>query len=104
MRLLTHILLLFVLAVSVIPCSSMDDCCDDEIEQSACHDDHEEESQSCTPFCVCSHCSNVGFVWENPNFYIPFQTTQTTLLATEYRSQFSSSYFHSFWQPPKLKA
>ncbi len=58
------------------------------------------EHDACTPFCVCSCC---GVVVVIANIYFdsqPIFAFKTVFLS--FNKTFTSNFFQSFWQPPKL--
>lgn len=105
LKTLAIILSLIVTMMSSLPCCLYDNCPGDKehAEQTVDHEDHEEEGGRCTPFCVCATCSvplsqisRFEHEWVTPLVV----ESKTRFLLLEQR--FSSSFFHSFWQPPKL--
>jgi hypothetical protein len=97
---------MYILALSVYPCSDKDTCVDERKEGSVVInvDDHNHTSSEmdrCTPFCFCSCCaahiqlnyfSDVSLV----------NLVHNTKLATPY---FENPLLHNskaIWQPPKL--
>lgn len=105
LKTLAIILSLIVTMMSSLPCCLYDNCPGDKehAEQTTGHEEHQEEAGRCTPFCVCATCSvplsqisRFEPVWELP-FVIE---SKTRFLILEQR--LSPSFFHSFWQPPKL--
>lgn len=102
MRIFAYILLLLILFLTFSPCRDNDSCCNDTACETS--DKQQEEQSSCTPFCVGSDCSNIGFIVEVSSFSINLFEEDNTLLVGEYRSIFISNYFHTIWQPPKLNA
>ena len=58
------------------------------------------EQDGCSPFCVCACCGVVVVM----NF-INYDCQPNSFIKTEFLSfykDFTSSFFQSFWQPPKL--
>ncbi len=103
MRIFTFIFSLFILVLSIVPCSDDENCNEANIELSSDHADHDHEEDSCTPFCTCSCCSCAGFVFLALKFHVTLQEAKILSPAvTINNSDFISNYFNSFWQPPKL--
>ena len=103
MRLSAFILSIIILALSLVPCSDDDNCNEPNIALSSDHSGHEHDEDSCTPFCTCSCCGCAGFVLAAPILNVEFPEVKTQIQpATTYNSDFTSSYFYFFWQPPKI--
>ena len=103
MRQFALILSFFILVLSTVPCSDDMDCKEEGVELNADHTNHEHNDDTCTPFCACSCCGIAGIVLAAPKLFVNFQEGKKhTPTATEYHSDFISSYFYSFWQPPKI--
>ena len=63
--------------------------------------DHEQESEACTPFCSCACCAAAGFYHQVSNTPI----TRLVLQAGKFlypNDNFNSYDLHSVWQPPKI--
>jgi hypothetical protein len=90
------------------PCCLFDNCPGDKVKsEQVAQDEHHSGDQdgcgSCSPFCACSTCfiaidqfSPFHYTWKA---LVPFIRVDKFLL---YEPQFTSSFFHSFWQPPKI--
>ncbi|HVD97251.1 MAG TPA: DUF6660 family protein [Cytophagaceae bacterium] len=101
MRLFAFVLSLFILVLSTVPCSDDHEQAQPSTGLSDNHSDHEQDS--CTPFCSCSCCGIGGIVLSTPVFSVTLHTVQTSSpSSSHYSFDFISSYFYSFWQPPKL--
>jgi hypothetical protein len=102
MRLFAFILSLFILVLSIVPCSDDEDC-KEGIELTADHSGHDHEEDSCTPFCACSCCGCAALILSAPVIHVTLKEVEVfTSTATSYHSDFTSNYFYSIWQPPKL--
>ncbi|SFX61730.1 hypothetical protein SAMN04487930_106175 [Cytophaga hutchinsonii ATCC 33406] len=67
------------------------------------HDHSEDETDLCSPFCVCSCCGCSGFLLTIAKIYFKDEVKiNTPFFVFFYRSEFISSYYYSFWQPPKI--
>ena len=111
--LLKHLCLIlsfFVMVMATLPCCLFDNCPGDKEKIEHTDNNPEEHTQgdedgcgTCSPFFSCSSCS-IGIDqpkrfevnWED--FLIIESQDKFTL----YKTNFHSSFFHSFWQPPKL--
>ena len=103
MKILCFILSLYVVFLATTPCCS-DDNCNDEIktEQTDNHSQDHKDSDCniCSPFLTCGTCT--GFNFPTVFFSLtPPAITLTTKIPINY-SSFSSNYFPSIWQPPKI--
>ncbi|ABG58342.1 hypothetical protein [Cytophaga hutchinsonii] len=95
-RFFTLLFSLFVLALSIVPCSDTDHCCKEPVEMSS----EQEKHIICTPFCT--GCASVSTVSAGIHIPAEFHDIRTPWPVSLYQSVFISAYFYSFWQPPKL--
>lgn len=105
MKLIAFILALFISVLAVMPCTDNITCDKDihqSIEKSAAHDHEEDPGDLCSPFCSCACCGYFGFVLAFPTFKITTSGVMLTDFTTPEPVDFTSSYFYSFWQPPKI--
>ena len=103
MRQLALILSIFILTLSTVPCSDGMDCNEQGVDLNDDHTNHEHNEDTCTPFCSCACCGIAGIVLSAPKLFVISQEGYNyTTFITQYNSDFISSYFYSFWQPPKL--
>jgi hypothetical protein len=103
MKVLSMLLSMYVLYMVSLPC--VDEAIDFNktfIEVSTAHHHHHDSNQTdaCSPFCVCSCCSVTvdltTFVFETN----PARTLQSQLIP--YYKESFSTYFQPIWQPPQL--
>ena len=87
-----------------MPCLDADTCTDETLSMSSEHDHSQDEGDLCSPFCTCTCCGCVGFVACTPVFFSDDvdKNINSLVLIAPYKSTFVSSYFYSFWQPPKI--
>jgi hypothetical protein len=104
MKLFTLIFSFYMLGLSFMPCSDVDEC-NNNIETIASidvgYEKHSHDKEGCTPFCVCSCCATSVFFTPLVQFKIekkPFHNTVYPL----YKISYSSCISFSIWQPPKL--
>lgn len=97
---------IYLLALSLVPCSdAINECQNIDVEYSHDHEhDHDSDHDDhCTPFCSCSCC---GTSMINNSVLIPFlKLRDKVILSNEvinFESSFFSSFFGAIWQPPKL--
>lgn len=102
MRFFILILSLFVLVLSIAPCSDADCCCNEDTCAEGSDASSNNNHTSCTPFC--SGCANFSISFEISHFLFEFQSFQIASPISLYQSVCVSSYINSFWQPPKLNA
>jgi len=60
MRILSYILIIYVLAISLLPCSDKENTCDavsSEMGHTQNHDHKTDHDDACSPFCNCSCCN-----------------------------------------------
>ncbi len=105
MRLFSFILSIYVLALSVVPCSDgiahkLDDV-DANIEVSQTEHDHNpsDHSDYCTPFCSCSCCGSLTTVPTGHQIGEVKILASTTYLFP-YKFDYSSDYTEGVWHPP----
>ena len=93
------------MGLAVMPCLDSTTCKDETSSLSKqAHDHSEDEGDLCSPFCSCTCCGSIGFVAYNPIFFSEEvdNPINSSVLIAPYQSTFVSSYFYSFWQPPKI--
>lgn len=101
MRLVALILSLFIVSLSLVPCSD-DIHVDEQMELASDHSNHDhEQGDTCNPFCSCSCCGIAGLILSSPVCYSTFQPLEISTISV-YNSDFVSSYYYFFWQPPKV--
>lgn len=106
MKFFTVIFSIYILALSVMPCSDAYNDCKDNTEfadNSQSHNHKSDTNDFCSPFCTCTCCS----VSANPNF-APFSIEVKKLVAVsklsfQNREFFlASNFYGNIWQPPKI--
>lgn len=106
MKFFTVIFSIYILALSVMPCSDAYNDCKDNTEFSDNSQSHSHKSDTndiCSPFCTCACCS----VSANPKF-TPFSIKITKLIAVSklsfHNREFflASNFYGNIWQPPKI--
>ena len=94
----------YILILSFIPCADASEC---DIKQTTSlvsqnHSEHEHDSETCSPFCICVCCGFQGYT-------IPF--TPPIKIAAKYNSDnlfifyklfFINHFSSKIWQPPKI--
>lgn len=107
MKWISTILLLYILALLLVPCSDVYNNCTDTNSkfQEASHSHSQDNDDHCTPFCQCSCCSVsvIKIQFKLPDFNLPqhFYTAKKTVIKD---CQIISGYFGNIWEPPKFYA
>ncbi|MCC6688062.1 MAG: hypothetical protein IT268_03305 [Saprospiraceae bacterium] len=106
MKIFAFLFSFYILALSVVPCTDQAGCgfqteqTDNHSKEEGHHHDSESKDH-CTPFCVCTCCSQAF----NHNFYKSAITERKEGVTHEcpaYTSSFISEIFFQIWQPPKI--
>jgi hypothetical protein len=97
MKFLVLIVLLICMAATFVPCCEFDGC-QDEITTS--HQEKKEQKGTCSPFSTCVTCAGAVVIAKTIQLNSP-------LVSKDQFAEISippvlSSYFSSFWQPPRL--
>ncbi|MGV3762131.1 DUF6660 family protein [Parapedobacter sp.] len=104
MRILFTLLAMYMLAVFLIPCADRYGVQIAEYHQDS--HDHTNETDMCSPFCLCNCCgavSAVAFQWNGISFS-EIKAIELTKPNPPYISQFIPYYIGEIWQPPKINA
>lgn len=100
MKFVGYILALYLILLAAIPCCSFDDCPDDITEQTASHENGDEDCGSCSPFFSCEGCATAT---DNTSIaYFTLAPLSTLKSYTEFNHPFVADVHYDFWQPPKL--
>ena len=93
-----------MLYLSCLPCGDSKDCnikVPTEISATDNHQQHNHDTETCTPFCTCSCCAASAF-------YSTFSRTQATKVVLQsekyplYNVAFNTEAHYAIWQPPQL--
>ena len=96
---------MYIMALTIMPCTDSVTCKNDSPASTSSnqHDHREDEADSCSPFCVCACCGVAGLLFPSPKlFFIKSKKANTPTQASTYNSEFISTYYYTFWQPPKI--
>jgi hypothetical protein len=105
MRLFQVILAVYMLSLSLVPCSDKEnDICSVSAADIATHSDTshtEDHEDTCTPFCTCSCCgSGVAFIsFEGFTIAEPISSVSPNPVFDQIAV---TTFNHSIWQPPKI--
>ena len=103
MKWLAFFISIYILSLASMPCVDRNNhVCANHSEQTSQNDSprNSEQSNACSPFCVCA-CCNVSVI-------VPYYYTDTDPIAFHKSSyipiyeNITSAYNGSIWQPPKL--
>lgn len=109
MKALSIILSIYLLILSCLPCGDVEDCKIEGNEKIAfsetSHTNHQEDSESCTPFCICACCgTTISSFFNLLNNTVEKQaltTTQKTKIIFS-NDPLVSNFFGKIWQPPQI--
>ncbi|NOT52010.1 MAG: hypothetical protein HOP10_12120 [Chitinophagaceae bacterium] len=100
MKLLSYILAFYLILLAAVPCCAIDNCPDDKTEQTASHENGDEDCGTCSPFFSCEGCATASIAFEPVQF--DFATTISSSVYTQYQQSSLLEADLDFWQPPKL--
>jgi hypothetical protein len=89
-----------MLLLAVFPCCLVDDCPDDKTEQTASHQNGDEDCGNCSPFFSCEGCAFVSAAAEPAQYVL--QPLPIVNIYTGFLLPIFSDIHYDFWQPPKL--
>lgn len=98
---------IFILALTVMPCSENEECetfIKTKISQNNHQEEHKHKAEQCIPFCTCSHCPGSAF-YQSSIFYtfknkIKFSDKKEQL--SFYSFIYNKKIANKIWQPPKF--
>ena len=106
MKFFTLIFSIYILALSVMPCSDVHNVCNtkkSKTELTQTHNHQQDQDDNCSPFCTCACCSTSVVSLD----FVPFQIKKTTEFSITQKHtirnfSFVTNFFGNIWQPPKL--
>ena len=104
MKFFTFIMGFFLLYLSCLPCGDSKECnakAPVEISVNDNHQQHNHESEACSPFCTCSCCPASSYFFSSSKSLISkaiFQSGKHPL----YNVAFDAEAHYSIWHPPQL--
>lgn len=103
MKFFVFIFSFYILALSCLPCGDRQECnvkAEQKITASTPHQEHQHQTEACTPFCSCACCAAASF--HQPVMYAKTNGLVFQKLTFYYNDDFLSYDFHSIWQPPRI--
>ena len=112
MRLAVHIFTIYMLALSLVPCSDngggiveiANHLFGIKHQQFSAHEQHSNScgDDTCTPFCICNCCSVALDISAKPTFQVK-TLLPTPIKSPAYFSDFIAyPFYQSIWQPPRF--
>jgi hypothetical protein len=103
MRGITFILSIFILFLSLNPCSDGKNTADQEVEEISFNHDHQEDTDdNCPVTCNCNCCG----MTISTQLIIPFEIIEYIKISTqkgvEYQSTYQFDFHFSIWEPPQI--
>ncbi|UNY98472.1 hypothetical protein MQE36_15505 [Zhouia spongiae] len=101
MKSIAFILSLFLIGLSLAPCSDAEVKAECEMQVTADHNDHEQHIDLCSPFCVCQCChSHTTF----PTQLFEVKNTHTVIVSVtnNYLSLVTDSHLEKLLRPPQI--
>lgn len=106
MKLLPFLFAIYLLALSLMPCTDSSVCMDgkENVHMELASDtdsDHHQHEDTCTPFCSCNCCGISMAILSFEKFVLeaPLKYVSTTSVVNQHAT---TRFLHSFWQPPKI--
>lgn len=99
---------IYILILSVLPCTDVEECnivsqTSIAISNTTEHKDHKHESEHCSPFCTCACCStSISFSYINTFQISAKPVFNTSISYPLFNENIKSSFFGNIWQPPKI--
>ncbi|MCD9189561.1 MAG: hypothetical protein LUM44_24345 [Pyrinomonadaceae bacterium] len=111
MKIFCFILSIYILLLSLAPCSEMigfaESLNEKSSPQTVLQTQHEtnENGEDCSPFCICS-CCHFSTVYQFKTFTITRKITVSPISRHEnlYLNPYSNTFKNSVWQPPKFNS
>jgi len=105
MKFFAYIFSIYILALSVMPCSDASNDCRSKTEVAERADAHSHKSDhndTCSPFCICSCCNTpVNITFDSFSIKVN-KPVATSLKIPVFNFFFASNYYGSIWKPPKI--
>ena len=95
-----YILSIYILLCTIVPCTLIDHCDQDQQTEQTTDKDSEKGCSDCSPFSICS--SSHGFTLNTIIPSIQPALFNSLLAYSEYYVSSRSDYYSSLFQPPRL--
>jgi hypothetical protein len=92
-----------MIALAVMPCGDTRDCNEAKANVTAvndAHHDHEEDTENCSPFCICACCSVQVTVHADQIVLQPLPLKNCEYIV--YAASLICDENSTIWQPPKI--
>jgi hypothetical protein len=103
MKFFAFIISFYFLALSCFPCGDGQECdtkAEQKISATADHQEHQHQTENCTPFCICACCA--ASVFCQPVESVKTHKLELQAAKFQYEISLISTDLHSIWQPPKI--
>jgi hypothetical protein len=100
MKFCAYILAFYLILLAAVPCCTIDNCPDEQTEQTAGHERTDEDCGTCSPFFSCEGCAAATGAYEPIQF--DFAIEGCSPIYTQYQQASLSEADLDFWQPPKI--
>lgn len=104
MKFFTITFSVYILVLSLAPCGDLHDCneiYDVSISANTDHDNHKHETETCSPFCICTCCGSTVINMDNLATFSDVVQVHSKGFPVFKQTFISVEYFH-IWQPPKI--
>ena len=102
---ITILLSIYLLLLALLPCGDRLECNDSDSRSTSIsetqHDEHQHETEICSPFCICACCGQLVNIPSTTSFLVKAILTKTQLQPS-HREKFLTEPYYAIWQPPKL--
>lgn len=105
MKWITAILSLYLVFLSSLPCSDIEETSPihERTEFASDNHSHEKQNDLCSPFCICNCCGTHVLSYQSANiFEFKVPSAVISILLPSYKSVFISNFYGSIWQPPQI--
>ena len=75
-----------------------------ELSSNCDNHSHNNDGDTCSPFCICNCCGGKGFAYEANNYNLISFKTLNDKKIPEYKSILASNFLGSIWQPPQINS
>jgi len=94
------ILSFYLILLAAVPCCIIDNCPDDKTEQTASHENGDDDCGSCSPFFSCEGCTAATIAYQPAIFELI--SFSNSLVYTFHQAKPLPQVEYDFWQPPRI--